>query len=88
MLPKPEQPSKSNYYSNEKFDLEAFLNKHHIAVRNIVRTSSFTKYILDECPFNSSHRARIQQSLRCLMEDLVLSVCIQVVLNIHGKTFG
>lgn len=57
MLPKPEQPSKSNHYSNEKFDLEAFLNKHHIAVRNIVRTSSFTKYILDECPFNSSHRA-------------------------------
>lgn len=57
MLPKPEQPSKSNYYNNEKFDLEAFLNKHHIAVRNIVRTSSFTKYILDECPFNSSHRA-------------------------------
>lgn len=57
MLPKPEQPSKSNYYSNEKFDLEAFLNKHHIAVRNIVRTSSFTKYILEECPFNSSHRA-------------------------------
>lgn len=57
MLPKPEQPSKSNYYSNEKFDLEAFLNKHHIAVRNIVRTSSFTKYILDKCPFNSSHRA-------------------------------
>lgn len=57
MLPKPEQPSKSNYYRNEKFDLEAFLNKHHIAVRNIVRTSSFTKYILEECPFNSSHRA-------------------------------
>lgn len=57
MLPKPEQPSKSNYYRNEKFDLEAFLNKHHIAVRNIVRTSSFTKYILDECPFNNSHRA-------------------------------
>lgn len=57
MLPKPEQLSKSNYYSNEKFDLEAFLNKHHIAVRNIVRTSSFTKYILEECPFNSSHRA-------------------------------
>lgn len=57
MLPKPEQPSKSNYYSNEKFDLEAFLNKHHIAVRNIARTSSFTKYILEECPFNSSHRA-------------------------------
>lgn len=57
ILPKPEQPSKSNYYSNEKFDLEAFLNKHHIAVRNIVRTSSFTKYILEECPFNSSHRA-------------------------------
>lgn len=57
MLPKSEQPSKSNCYGNEKFDLEAFLNKHHIAVRNIVRTSSFTKYILDECPFNSSHRA-------------------------------
>lgn len=57
MLPKPEQPSKSNYYSNEKVDLEAFLNKHHIAVRNIIRTSSFTKYILEECPFNSSHRA-------------------------------
>lgn len=56
-LPKKEQPSKSNNYSNDSFDLDDFISRHNISVRNIVHTKSYTKYILDECVFDSSHRA-------------------------------
>jgi archaellum biogenesis ATPase FlaH len=58
MLPKPEEPNRSNNFQKvDNFDLDAFLSEHNIGVRNIVRTSKFTKYVLDECPFNSSHKA-------------------------------
>jgi archaellum biogenesis ATPase FlaH len=57
MLPKPEQPNRANNYQPTQFDLQEFLTKYGIKVRNIVKTTSFTKYVLEECPFNSSHRA-------------------------------
>lgn len=57
MLPKPETPSRGNNYSSENFNLDEFISKYHIKIRNIVKTSSYTKYILDECPFNSAHSA-------------------------------
>ena len=57
MLPKEETPNRSNNYSNESFDLDAFISKHNIQIRNIVKTASYTKYILEECCFDSSHRA-------------------------------
>lgn len=57
MLPKKEQPNQSNRYSQESFDIDEFIKKYNIQVRNTVQTSSYTKYILEECPFDSSHRA-------------------------------
>lgn len=56
-LPTPEKRDRSNNYGADTFDLNEFISKHGIKVRNIVETASFTKYVLDECPFNSSHRA-------------------------------
>lgn len=55
--PKPEKRDRTNNYGVGSFDLDEFLSKYNISVRNIVETSEYTKYVLDECPFNSSHRA-------------------------------
>lgn len=56
-LPKQEQPSRSNNYTKDSFDLDAFIAKHNIAVRNIVETKDYKKYVLEKCPFNESHTA-------------------------------
>lgn len=56
-LPKPEKRDRTNNYGVGNFDLDAFLQEHNIAVRNIVTTSEYTKYVLEHCPFNESHRA-------------------------------
>lgn len=56
-LPKPEKRDRSNNYGVDTFDLDEFLAKHNIAVRNVVETREFTKYVLETCPFNSAHRA-------------------------------
>ena len=56
-LPKPEKRDRTNNYGVESFDLDDFLAKYNIAVRNIVETRDYTKYVLEECPFNSAHRA-------------------------------
>ncbi|MFA6877011.1 MAG: AAA family ATPase [Parabacteroides sp.] len=57
MLPKQEVPNRTNNYSNESFDLDSFITKHGIKVRNITQTSAYTKYVLEECVFDSSHRS-------------------------------
>lgn len=56
-LPKPEKRDRTNFYGTNAFDLDAFLQEHNIAVRNIVTTSEYTKYVLEHCPFNESHSA-------------------------------
>lgn len=56
-LPVPEKKDKSNFYGRDNFDLDEFLQKYNIKVRNVVTSSEYTKYILEECPFNSAHRA-------------------------------
>lgn len=56
-LPQPEKKDRTNNYGADTFNLEDFIAKYNIPVRNVVETSTFTKYVLDECPFNSSHRA-------------------------------
>ena len=56
-LPKPEKRDRTNNYGVESFDLDDFLAKYNIAVRNIIETRDYTKYVLEECPFNSAHRA-------------------------------
>ena len=56
-LPVPEKRDRNNNYGVGGFDLDDFLAKHNIAVRNVIETRDYTKYVLEECPFNSSHRA-------------------------------
>lgn len=56
-LPEPEKKDRSNNYGRSAFDLDAFLTEHNIEVSKIVETSNFTKYVLAECPFNSSHKS-------------------------------
>jgi hypothetical protein len=57
MLPQKEQPSYSNNYRTEAFDVEAFINKHGIKVARKVVTDRMTKWVLEECPFDSNHKA-------------------------------
>ena len=57
MLPKKEQPTRYNNYSSESFDLDAFIEKYGIKVRNIISEKHYTKYVLEECPFSSNHTA-------------------------------
>lgn len=57
MLPKVETPNRSNNYNKDSFNLQEFIEKYGIKIRNKVHTPAFTKYVLEECPFNSSHRA-------------------------------
>lgn len=56
-MPKPEKRDRSNNWGANSFDLDEFIQKYNIKVRNIVTSHDYTKYILEECPFNSSHRA-------------------------------
>lgn len=57
-VPVVETPSRENHYqSSDKFDLEEFINKYGIKVAKKVETAQYTKYVLEECPFNESHKA-------------------------------
>lgn len=56
-LPVPEKRDRTNNYGIGGFDLDEFLQKHNIAVRNVVESPQYTKYVLENCPFNHSHSA-------------------------------
>lgn len=55
MLPKPEQPTYKNNYNAENFDLDKFLLKHNIRVKNVCNNGTAKKYVLEECVFDSNH---------------------------------
>lgn len=53
-----ETPSRENHYqSTDKFNLEDFIAKYDIKIAKKVETPQYTKYVLAECPFDSSHKA-------------------------------
>lgn len=56
-LPQPEKKDKYNNYGASSFDLDEFLRKHNIEVDKVIEDRDYTKYILKNCPFNSSHPA-------------------------------
>ena len=55
--PVQEKKDRSNFYSTEHFDLDDFISKHGIQIRNRVETAEYTKYVLEHCPFNYAHTA-------------------------------
>ena len=58
MFPEEVKPSRENNYSSERFDLEAFIQKHNIPVIGKVQVPEGTKYYLEHCLFNENHRGK------------------------------
>ena len=58
LYPEDVRPTRENNYSTERFDLDAFIEKHGIKITKIENISGGKKYILDHCPFNESHRKK------------------------------
>jgi P4 family phage/plasmid primase-like protien len=50
-------PSHSRFATPPPFDLAGFLSKHGVRHRGAVKYDGGYKYVLDECPFDSSHKA-------------------------------
>lgn len=60
LLPKEEHKPSQNIYrgsSNEPFDLEKFLDEHHVQYKR-ESCAKWTKYVLDHCFFNPEHRGK------------------------------
>ena len=55
LLPRQEKPQAYNGYNPGGFDLQAWIDAHHIEVRERTTWSGGTKWILDHCPFNPQH---------------------------------
>lgn len=58
MIPeKQEKPQKYNNYNPRDFDLEEWLQRYNVRYRK-GSYSDGTKFILDECPFDSNHKGK------------------------------
>lgn len=57
MLPVTEKPQKYNGYSPKEFDLEDWLIKYGFRYQK-ASYSDGTKYILEQCPFDSNHKGK------------------------------
>ena len=57
-LPKEPETPQRNYHNNGNFDLRNWLCEHHINIRESVSYKGGTKYILECCPFDESHKGK------------------------------
>ena len=55
MLPKKEEPTRFNNYSRERYDIDAFLERHKIEVAKRSRFQGGERIVLKNCPFNDNH---------------------------------
>ncbi len=51
-------PNRFNGYSTERFDLETFIEKHHIPVTGKKVVAEGTRYYLEHCLFDSNHKGK------------------------------
>jgi hypothetical protein len=58
LYPQPERPTFNNNYGKDKFDLDSFIQQHGIQVTSEQPFSGGTKYILDHCLFDESHKGK------------------------------
>lgn len=58
LFPEPEKPSYSNNFSAGKFDLDDFIQRHGIQVKQKIEVAEGTRYILDHCLFNENHKGK------------------------------
>lgn len=57
-LPEKEQPKFQNNYGKDEFDLDSFIDKHNIKVNAIQNYGDGSKYVLDNCFFDHSHKGK------------------------------
>lgn len=57
LLPEQEKPQRYNNYSPREFDLEEWLIKYGLRYQK-AGYSDGTKYILEQCPFDSNHKGK------------------------------
>ena len=55
-LPQPEKPQAYNQYRPAQFDIKEWMSKYGIRYKESA-AGDYTKFVLDECPFDSSHKA-------------------------------
>ena len=55
-LPKEQPKMRYNHYNPKEFDLEEWLDRYGIRYRK-QSSGDYEKFILEECPFNSEHKA-------------------------------
>ena len=55
-LPQPEKPQAYNQYHPAQFDIREWMAKYGMRYKE-TETGDYTKFILDECPFDSNHTA-------------------------------
>lgn len=55
--PQVEAPSRLNNYNTEHFDIESFISRHGIRIASRRRFNGGEKLVLEECPFDSNHKA-------------------------------
>lgn len=59
IMPKaPDKPQKYNNYSPNSFELREWIIKHNIAVTQESSFNGGTKFILEQCPFDSNHKGK------------------------------
>jgi len=56
-LPEPEKPTYQNNYGRDRMDIDSFISSSGLKVARDTSSGGVRKIILDECPFNSSHKA-------------------------------
>lgn len=57
MMPEAEKPSFYNSYGRDRFDIEGFIRDHDIKIAKRIPFKGGEKLILEECPFDSGHKA-------------------------------
>ena len=55
-LPKQEKPQAYNRYQPMQFDIRAWMQRYNLRYKE-VQSGDYTKFVLDECPFDSTHKA-------------------------------
>ena len=56
LLPQQEKPQQYNGYSPNNFDLQEWIDRHGIEVKEKSSWDGGTKWVLDHCPFNPEHK--------------------------------
>ena len=58
MLPVPDERNRWNSYGAERFDLDSFISRHGIKVRERTKYAGGEKYVLEHCLFDHTHTGK------------------------------